>query len=176
MRCALLFVAAAVFAASAGAEEPAFKAGWYNLMTFPEVKILSEAYDSKAACAAASTPSKDAITECSKLEKAGDDYARAIAFWTKVLNNEKSKGAIYGYRGILYKESKDYPRAVKDFTAAIKLMPDDATLYSMRGVSYKALGDKDRAIADFRTALTKKATPDVKQAIEDSLKDLGATP
>ncbi len=81
-----------------------------------------------------------------ELDKAVQEYTRAIRL------NGKFVDAYYN-RGIIYSAESRYNDAIKDFSVAIRLDPKAADAYCNRGNAYFFTGKIKPALADFNRAL-----------------------
>ncbi|GAC1353891.1 MAG: hypothetical protein NVS4B11_23340 [Ktedonobacteraceae bacterium] len=68
--------------------------------------------------------------------------------------------AVYGNRGVAYRNLNDYQHAIEDFNRALQLDPPYAWAYGNRGITYRALRQHDKAIQDFTAALALDDTLD----------------
>jgi tetratricopeptide (TPR) repeat protein len=83
-----------------------------------------------------------------KIEKATENYTKAIKL------NSKFAEAYYN-RGHIYSKI-EYGKAIEDYTKAIEFLPKEAELYNYRGDSYLRKGNYDRAIKDYSKAIKLK--------------------
>jgi tetratricopeptide (TPR) repeat protein len=77
-------------------------------------------------------------------------------------------------RGNAYRELKDYDRAIADYSETIRLDSTYTRAFWNRGKAYHTKGDDARAREDYTTALSLNPTEEMKQDIEDALKELPA--
>ncbi len=88
------------------------------------------------------------------------DYARAVEFFTKALNqHEKEKGpdynpsAIYVNRGVAYMEMAEWDKAEADFACAINENPRNPVAYHNRGFVRAKREQYAEAESDLSTAI-----------------------
>ena len=86
------------------------------------------------------------IQESDELEKAIDDYNKAISL------NPKSTEA-YVFRGETYSKLADHKKAIADFTNAIKLDPKNIRAFRGRAAAYCMLNQYQNAIDDSTKAI-----------------------
>ena len=79
----------------------------------------------------------------------------------------------YTNRCAVYHGKGEYDRALTDCNQALKLNPNLALAYGGRGFAYRAKGDKQKAIANFQACLKLAPTPQLKQAAQQQLAQLG---
>ncbi len=166
-----------VFAAHpALAADAAFRAAWYQVEIFPEVKYSDEAYDHEKECELDLVPSHDMLVVCAHLTKAAGALDAAIAAFGGMIKKQPKAAVLIMQRGNLYKEKGDTTRAIADYTRAVKLQPDDFWAYALRATVYEQIGKRDKAIADYRAAIARNPSADMRKQMQDSLKKLGAEP
>lgn len=81
-----------------------------------------------------------------KLEKAVEDYTRALTI-------DKGHTDAYYNRGLVYISQGEYKLAIKDFTEVIKLERGDADVYNNRGSAYMQTNEFESALNDYNTAI-----------------------
>lgn len=81
-----------------------------------------------------------------ELDKAIEEYTKAIQL------NDKFVDAYYN-RGLIYSAMGKYREAIRDFNAAIELGPKAADAYCNRGNAYFLMAKTKQALADFDRAL-----------------------
>ena len=164
-----------LFAAqSALAADAPWKAAWYQVEIFPEVKYGDEPYDYEQECELDLTPSSDMIVVCAHLTKAADALDAAIAAFGDMIKKKPKADLLINQRGNLYMQKGDTTHAIADYTRAMKLKPDDFWAYVLRAGAYEKAGQRDNAIADYKAALARHPTGDTLRQVEDALKELGA--
>jgi tetratricopeptide (TPR) repeat protein len=82
-----------------------------------------------------------------------NNYERAIADFTKVIEIDPKKAGAYLCRGIANTFKNNNDHAIADFTKVIEIDPKNAGAYWSRGCTYNRKGNFDRAIADFTKAI-----------------------
>ena len=107
------------------AADEAFRAAWYQVEIFPEVKYGDEPYDAKEECELELTPSNDMIVVCAHLTKPADALDAAIAGFSEIIKKQPKAAVVINQRGNLYMEKGDTTHAIADYTRAMKLKPDD---------------------------------------------------
>ena len=159
---------------SALAADAAFRAAWYQVEIFPEVKFSEDTYDAKEACELDLEPSHDMLVVCAHLTKAADTLDAAIDAFGAMIKKQPKAALLIMQRGNLYKEKGDTTRAIADYTRAMKLQPDDFWAYLLRASTYEKLGKRDKAIADYRAAIARHPDASTLKNAQDALKRLGA--
>ena len=118
-----------------------------------------------------------------EVERAIDDYTKAIDLNPNYANAYNNRGLVYENKGeveraiedfnraiqlnpnlaethnnraLTYKDQGEIERAINDFNRAIQLKPDDAKTYYNRALTYKDQGEIERAINDFNRAIQLK--------------------
>lgn len=86
-----------------------------------------------------------AYSEKGEVERAIEDYTKAIEL------NPKFAEAYY-QRGIAYRIKGDYKLAIADYTKAIDLKPDDADAYYRRSRAWVHIGEPEEAKSDMAIA------------------------
>jgi tetratricopeptide (TPR) repeat protein len=76
----------------------------------------------------------------------GEDYDKAIAEFTKAIEENPKDEESYRERGIVYRKKGDYDKALKDCNKAVELNPKDAWAYHAVGRVYEATNEYDKAI------------------------------
>jgi tetratricopeptide (TPR) repeat protein len=79
-------------------------------------------------------------------------FDKAIEYFDKSIGINPGDEDAYVDRGIAYALSGRYDRALDDFNKAILLNQDSAEAYFNRGNLYRRMGNKERSAADFRNA------------------------
>ena len=80
-----------------------------------------------------------------ELDKAIEDYTKAIAL-------KPDYADAYYNRGIAYRLKGDYERAIEDYTKAIELDSHNADAYYRRSRAWLYLGEEEKAKSDMKTA------------------------
>ena len=88
--------------------------------------------------------------ENNDLQKAFNDYNKAIALKATVYDP-------FVARGNLYRRNRQYKEALEDYNQAIALAPGKPASYSDRGSLYYDMGKDELALADFKKALELKS-------------------
>jgi len=88
----------------------------------------------------------NALYDSGQLDKAFDDFDKAIAL-------NPSYPAAYNNRGLAFKRQGRFDKALADYDKAIALNPNYFEAYNNRGVVFKLLGQPDKALADFSQAI-----------------------
>jgi tetratricopeptide (TPR) repeat protein len=81
------------------------------------------------------------------------DYARAIADYSKALQLNPNYADAYYSRGTVYLRMNDNDRAIGDISQTLRLNPNHAYAYFNRGLAYQNKADYTRAIADYDQAV-----------------------
>lgn len=81
------------------------------------------------------------------------DYARAIADYSKALQLNPNYADAYYSRGTVYLRMNDNDRAIADISQTLRLNPNHAYAYYNRGLAYQNKADYTRAIADYDQAV-----------------------
>jgi Tfp pilus assembly protein PilF len=129
------------------------------------------------------------------------DYDQAIADFDRAIQIKPDEAALYNKRGYAYYGKSDYDRAITDYDRAIQVQPDYDPAYSNRGLAYYGKGDYERAIvlqpdnailylvrslvlteqgrktegiADLKKCLELSSDPELRQAAQQALNELGA--
>lgn len=126
--------------------------------------------------------------DTAKLYKEGEQayqngaYAKAIGFFTQVLDHDPEHLNAYLQRGFCFTLQREYIRAINDFSAVIQRKNDHTWAYISRGSAYAKLNKHDLAMKDFDRVLeidpkneeaynnrgwSKKAQGDTKGACQD---------
>jgi tetratricopeptide (TPR) repeat protein len=155
------------------AADAAWKAAWYQVEIFPEVKYGDEPYDYKQECELDLKPSHDMLVVCAHLTKPADALDAAIATFGDMIKKQPKADVLINQRGNLYMQKGDTTDAIADYTRAMKLKPDNFWPYVLRATAYEKAGKRDKAIADYKAALTRHPTGDTLKQVQDALKELG---
>ena len=83
---------------------------------------------------------------------------------------------VYAHRGLAYLAQGEVNKALADLDRAIELQPTLALAFYARGVARFALGDYDLALTDLDAVLELNNDPEVRQAAESLLNELGVGP
>jgi len=81
------------------------------------------------------------------------DYARALAWYDRVVQRNPAQAEGYLHRGMAGFYQQEYDRALADVEQAIQLQPENADAYRIRGMFYYVHGADAQAIADYARAL-----------------------
>lgn len=100
-------------------------------------KRLANVYNARAA----------AYLEGSDLDRAIDDFNKALELRPGFVAFLRNRGTAYAYKG-------QFDRAIRDYDEAVRLDPESADTVSSRGLVYSKMRDFDRALADLDRALT----------------------
>jgi len=88
------------------------------------------------------------------------DYAHALDYLNRAINQDSSDSASIYNRGQAYRKLGRNKEAIADYTRYLELAPDDVEnylVYQNRGVTFMALSDWENAITDFNKALELKS-------------------
>ena len=99
-------------------------------------------------------------------DEALEDFNKAIEIYPT--------GQAYNNRGFLYFDRKEYDRAIADFDKAIELKATLAFPYQGRGLAYWRKGDLAHAAEDYKKALSLNPPPQLKEVLEQGLKEIEA--
>lgn len=80
-------------------------------------------------------------------------YARAIAYYDRVLQRHPGRTAGYLQRAIAYIHQQEYERAFTDINQVLQFQPDNGDAYRIRGMIWYSRGEDERAMADYAQAL-----------------------
>ena len=166
---ALLFFAAG----PALAADAPWKAAFYQVEIFPEVKYGDEPYDHKQECELDLKPSNDMLVVCAHLTKPADALDAAISAFGDMIKKQPKNDLLINQRGNLYMQKDDTTHAIADYTRAMKLKPDNFWPYVLRASAYEKAGQRDKAVADYKAALPRHPTGDTLKQVQDALKALG---
>lgn len=100
------------------------------------------------------------------------EYDKAIADYTKALEITPKFAKAYNNRGYTWAQKGNMNEAIADYTKAIEIDPNYATAYTNRGLAWTDKGNYDKAIADFNKAL--EIDPSYIEARENLQKALDA--
>lgn len=156
------------------AADAAFRAAWYQVEIFPEVKYSEDTYDAQVECELDLVPSKDMLVVCAHLTKPADALDAAISAFGDMIKEKPKAALLIMQRGNLYSEKGDTTRAIADYTRAMKLQPDDFWAYVLRASAYEKAGKRDKAVADYKAAIARHPDADTLKQAQDALKKLGA--
>ena len=81
-----------------------------------------------------------------------DQYDRAIAYFSKVIEINPRADKIYFIRGVAYDKKGQYDKAISDYNKAIEINPRYAEAYNNRGVAYYHKARHDIACSDWKRA------------------------
>jgi tetratricopeptide (TPR) repeat protein len=81
------------------------------------------------------------------------DYAKAVAHYTKATQIAPAYSSAYNLLGYAYRQSGDYPSAEKAFQKYIELIPSDPNPYDSYAELLLKMGRFDDSIAQYRKAL-----------------------
>jgi len=98
------------------------------------------------------------------------DKQKALLFFTKAIDRDKSKRDYFFHRGLVLYGLKKWQDASVDFTAAIELSPKDGQIMYYRGNCYRKLGMKEQAIDDYLNV--KKYSPSWTQSVNRHLEEM----
>lgn len=84
------------------------------------------------------------------------NYARAIEFYTEVINKDQNYKNIFAFRGLAYIFGKNYKLALADYLKAVELNPNEAGLYTNLANIYDNLGDSNLAIEYYTKSIEMK--------------------
>jgi tetratricopeptide (TPR) repeat protein len=83
---------------------------------------------------------------------AQQDYAAALADFSKAIELQPENGDNYHWRGRVYQDMQDYPAALADFSKAIDLQPENGNNYFWRSLVFLETGDTAAALQDLDKA------------------------
>lgn len=86
--------------------------------------------------------------------RVGGEYERAIAVYTKAIEEEHQSSDVYNKRGLAYKHKDEVDNAIADFNKAITLNHRNVDAYNNLGDAYRIKGKFGSAIAKLHHALT----------------------
>jgi tetratricopeptide (TPR) repeat protein len=78
---------------------------------------------------------------------------KAMADYSKALEIEPTYGKAYSSRGVVYFNLRQWDQAIADYSKAIDTDPKYADAYYNRGIVYNNLGQLDKAISDYSKAI-----------------------
>ncbi|AKG24329.1 tetratricopeptide repeat protein [Calothrix sp. 336/3] len=81
------------------------------------------------------------------------DFSRAIATYTDILEIQQQDANIYYHRGLAYLAVAEYEKAILDFLHSLNLNPHAPQVYNQMGIARYHLSDYSGAIADFSQAI-----------------------
>jgi Tfp pilus assembly protein PilF len=82
-----------------------------------------------------------------------NQHARAIEDFNKAIAMNRNFAMAYNNRGLAYHRLNRHKKAIKDFNRAIELNPNYAESYNNRGVVFHELDQYESAIEDYRKAI-----------------------
>ncbi len=82
-----------------------------------------------------------------------NDLERAIDDFNKAIEIDPKYAEAYNNRGIVYGKKNDLERAIDDFNKAIAIYPGYAKAYNSRGIAYFKKGGLGQAVSDFSKAI-----------------------
>jgi len=82
-----------------------------------------------------------------------EDYDKAIADYTKIIELDKENPNSYADRANCYVEMEDYTNALEDFTRAIDLDPENSYIFKSRANFYSEQAEYSKALKDLNQAL-----------------------
>jgi tetratricopeptide (TPR) repeat protein len=112
-------------------------------------------------------------------DAADEPEARPLATMPGYLENSPfaiDLPKVYAYRGLAYLAQGEVDKALADLDKAIEFQPTLALAFYARGVARFAMGDYDLALADLDAVLELDNDPEVHQAAESLLNELGVGP
>jgi WD40 repeat protein len=86
-------------------------------------------------------------------DKALRQWDKAVADYTKAIEQGKDRADLWSARAAAYAEQKQWDKAAADFGKVVELTPNDADAWAKRGRAYAELGQWDKAAADFGKAI-----------------------
>ena len=89
-------------------------------------------------------------------EETQDAYQKAVAYYTKALEQKPNMLEAYLNRGIVYNDMDKVDEALENYNIAIQLDPSYTDAYYNRGFAYFDKEDLDSAIADFTKVIELK--------------------
>lgn len=96
----------------------------------------------------------ETIYQLGKLEAARENYSEAIAYFNKLLSQNKSNPDYYMERGLIELKIEDYQAADEDFGMALDLNPSLREAYLNKGKIRIYLLDNDSACFNFEKAIS----------------------
>ena len=79
----------------------------------------------------------------------GNNYDKAIADCTKIIELDPRNARAYYGRGWAYEKKGEWDKAIADYSKIIELEPENALAYQNRGLAYESTGKLDKAITDY---------------------------
>ncbi len=96
---------------------------------------------------------QDRAAKATTDEEKQQEYARAIAHYTKVTELKPDFPEIYNIRGLAYQSKGEIDRAIRDYTKTIQLDPNNASAYCDLGNVYMGENDCSNAISSYTKAI-----------------------
>jgi tetratricopeptide (TPR) repeat protein len=90
------------------------------------------------------------------LAKKTNQWALAIAFFSRAIDTNKIDFASYFERGLVNRKLADLPRSISDFSSALSINPVSFEALNNRGIALCQAGNSAQAIVDFSEALALK--------------------
>ncbi|MCU0289801.1 MAG: tetratricopeptide repeat protein [Acidobacteria bacterium] len=116
---------------------------------------------------------ENAYANLATLELNNNKLDSALRYAEKGLEKNKNFAPLYNLRGIIYENRKEYREAINNFEKALSLLTeDDATILVNIGRTYAKMGDKKKALDILEKALPKTGTPELKNQIITTIKEL----
>lgn len=88
-----------------------------------------------------------------KIFLARQEYERAIASFTRALDEEGEEAVYYFNRGLCYSRLRDDAKALADYDRAIELDPHKSSFFNYRGMLYHRKKDYSQAQSDYNKAI-----------------------
>jgi tetratricopeptide (TPR) repeat protein len=106
----------------------------------------------------------DAYAARKEFPKAAEDYKKAAAAYTVLINSDPNNAKNFLARAQIYAAFGDFQNALPNFNSAVDLEPKDVAMLESRGRFFLDTGNLEKALADFSKALT--IQPDRSAALE----------
>lgn len=101
-------------------------------------------------------------------------WDRAIALFTKSIQDNPKFFVAYHNRAIAYSKKGEYDKSIADLKKAAQLNSDYPDAYGLMGLVYEIKQDYASALAAYRKALSKEKRPQARKSLEKCIVDLQA--
>lgn len=116
---------------------------------------------------------ENAYANLASLELNNNKLESALRYAEKGLEKNKNFAPLYNLKGLILENRKEYREAISSYEKALSLLTeDDATFLINIGRTYAKMGDKQKALDILEKALPKAYSPQVKDQIIASIKEL----